>query len=115
MANAGAIPPMICRGGEILKLRVEGVPLGLLDSREYEEVDFPGALRRRAGALFRRRHRPPRRRWPRIRPHPPGRVDKARHCDRPPREIVAAIFAELDRFSTVLFDDQTLLVMKVKS
>ncbi len=36
MANAGAIPPMVCRGTEILKLRVEGVPLGLLDAREYE-------------------------------------------------------------------------------
>src|SRR5205807_2176890 len=40
MSNAGAIPPMICRGSEIIKLRVEGVPLGLLDSREYEEVPF---------------------------------------------------------------------------
>ena len=40
MANAGALPPMICRGGEILKIRVEGVPIGLLDAREYEEVTF---------------------------------------------------------------------------
>src|SRR5579864_5196285 len=40
MANAGALPPMICRGSEMLKVRVEGVPLGLLDSREYEEVSF---------------------------------------------------------------------------
>ena len=40
MANAGALPPMICRGTEILKIRVEGVPLGLLDAREYEEVTF---------------------------------------------------------------------------
>src|SRR6185503_11314006 len=40
MANAGAVPPMICRGGDILKLRVEGVPLGLLETREYEEVVF---------------------------------------------------------------------------
>jgi len=40
MANAGAIPPMICRGSEILNIRVEGVPLGLLDDREYEEVPF---------------------------------------------------------------------------
>src|SRR3954451_5728208 len=40
MANAGALPPMICRGSEILKVRVEGVPLGLLDSREYEELTF---------------------------------------------------------------------------
>src|ERR1035441_5776090 len=40
MANAGAIPPMICRGTEILKVRAEGVPVGLLESREYEEVTF---------------------------------------------------------------------------
>ncbi len=30
MANAGALPPMICRNGEVLKFRAEGVPLGLL-------------------------------------------------------------------------------------
>jgi hypothetical protein len=35
MANAGALPPMLCRNGEILKVRVEGVPPGLLESREY--------------------------------------------------------------------------------
>src|SRR5262252_4141485 len=40
MANAGALPPMVCRGGEILKLRVEGVPLGMLEDREYEEITF---------------------------------------------------------------------------
>jgi len=34
---------MICRAGEILKIRVEGVPLGLLDSREYEEAAFQAA------------------------------------------------------------------------
>src|SRR5262249_45086138 len=40
MANAGAEPPVICRAGEIIKPRVEGVPAGLLDNREYEEVVF---------------------------------------------------------------------------
>jgi sigma-B regulation protein RsbU (phosphoserine phosphatase) len=40
LANAGAIPPMICRNGEIIKPKVEGVPAGLLDDREYEEVVF---------------------------------------------------------------------------
>jgi sigma-B regulation protein RsbU (phosphoserine phosphatase) len=40
LANAGAIPPMICRNGEIIKPKVEGVPAGLLDDREYEEVIF---------------------------------------------------------------------------
>src|SRR4029077_5025141 len=40
MATAGALPPMVCRGGEILKVRVEGVPLGLLPDRDYEEISF---------------------------------------------------------------------------
>ena len=31
---------MICRKGEIIKPKVEGVPAGLLDDREYEEVIF---------------------------------------------------------------------------
>src|SRR4030095_9757406 len=40
MDNARALPPMICRNGEILKFRAEGVPLGLLEAREYEEIAF---------------------------------------------------------------------------
>jgi hypothetical protein len=47
MANAGGSPPMVCRNREILKIQVEGVPLGLLPDREYEERNFqasPGDL-----------------------------------------------------------------------
>ena len=40
MANAGAEPPLICRDGNIIKPKVEGVPAGLLDDREYEEMIF---------------------------------------------------------------------------
>jgi phosphoserine phosphatase RsbU/P len=40
MANAGSEPPLICREGEIIKPRIEGVPIGLLDDREYEEFVF---------------------------------------------------------------------------
>lgn len=36
IANAGLPHPIFCRGGEILPLRVEGVPLGLLDGVEYQ-------------------------------------------------------------------------------
>lgn len=113
LANAGAIPPMVCRGGELLKVRAEGVPLGLLDSREYEEVTFQAQSgdvvvlysdgvtdhidgmgreygRTRLGGVVRSQ------------------------CDRPAREIVDAILADLDRFSTTPFDDQTLVVLKVK-
>src|SRR5581483_7701925 len=40
MANAGAEPPLICREGAIIKPKVEGVPAGLLDDREYDELIF---------------------------------------------------------------------------
>ena len=113
MANAGAIPPMFRRGTEILKIRVEGVPLGLLDAREYEEVTFqaePGDTiilysdgitdhLNAAGTEF-------------------GRVRLAQvvrsHCNASADGLILEIFKELDKFSTVAFDDQSVFVMKVK-
>jgi phosphoserine phosphatase RsbU/P len=113
MANAGALPPMICRGSEILRVRVEGVPLGLLDSREYEEVPFqaePGDVLvlysdgitdhlNPAGTEYGR-----------------GRLANVvrAHCDLSAAGLIAEIFADMDRFATAAFDDQTLFVMKVK-
>ena len=38
MCNAGSEPPLIYRRGAILKPQPEGVPIGLLEDREYEEV-----------------------------------------------------------------------------
>lgn len=111
MANAGALPPMICRGNEILKVRVEGVPLGLLDSREYEEMPFQ--LQRgdllvlysdgitdhvnSAGVEYGR-----------------GRLAQVvrSHCERPAAEVVKEIFKDVDRFARTAFDDQTVFVMK---
>ena len=112
MANAGALPPMICRGAEIMKVRVEGVPLGLLDSREYEEVSFqtqPGDVivlysdgitdhQDATGAEYGR-----------------GRLASLvrANCWRPPADLIQAIFDDVDRFATQAFDDQTVFVMKV--
>jgi sigma-B regulation protein RsbU (phosphoserine phosphatase) len=113
MANAGAIPPMICRGSEMVKVRVEGVPVGLLDSREYEEVPFqaePGDMivlysdgitdhLNAAGTEFGR-----------------GRLAQVvrAHCHATANELTDAIFREMDKFSKSAFDDQTVLVMKVR-
>jgi phosphoserine phosphatase RsbU/P len=113
MANAGALPPMICRDGEILKMRVEGVPLGLLEAREYEEVKFraqPGDTMvlysdgitdhlNAAGLEFGR-----------------GRLAQIvrANCARSAGEITDIIFRELDKFSTRKFDDQTIFVLKVQ-
>jgi sigma-B regulation protein RsbU (phosphoserine phosphatase) len=113
MANAGAIPPMICRGSEILKVRAEGVPVGLLESREYEEIAFQTQAGdtlvlysdgitdhlNAAGAEYGR-----------------GRLAQVVRsgCRLPAAALVASIFAELDKFNTTAFDDQTVFVMKVK-
>jgi hypothetical protein len=36
------------------------------------------------------------------------------HCHLSAQALIDTIFADLDRFNRVLFDDQTLVVMKVK-
>jgi serine phosphatase RsbU (regulator of sigma subunit) len=36
------------------------------------------------------------------------------HCARPAEKIVDEIFADMDRFAVKAFDDQTILVLKVK-
>jgi sigma-B regulation protein RsbU (phosphoserine phosphatase) len=113
MANAGALPPMICRSGEILKVRVEGVPLGLLESREYEELTFQAEAGdilvlysdgitdhlSPEGAEFGR-----------------GRLAQVvrTYAARSAAQLNSAIFSELDKFNTTLFDDQTVFVLRVK-
>jgi sigma-B regulation protein RsbU (phosphoserine phosphatase) len=113
IANAGGSPPMVCRDREILRIQIEGVPLGLLPDREYEERIFqakPGDIvvlfsdgvsdhQSPSGEEYGRRRL----------------ADVLRNCcGCPMDEIVKAIFADLDKFNTVRFDDQTLIVMKVK-
>jgi sigma-B regulation protein RsbU (phosphoserine phosphatase) len=114
MANAGATPPMICRGGEILKLNVEGVPLGLLDDREYEELTFEA----RHGDLIlfysdgiQDQVNAQDEEFGRTRL---GRILK-QHCGDPLPQILDAIMEDLDRFrdGTAIFDDQTLVVLRV--
>ncbi len=113
IANAGAIPPMICRGNDILKLRVEGVPVGLLESREYEEITFQAEKGdvivlysdgitdhvSMDGREFGR-----------------GRLSQVvkSGCSLEAPELIARIFCELDKFNTTAFDDQTVFVMRVK-
>jgi sigma-B regulation protein RsbU (phosphoserine phosphatase) len=113
MANAGSNPPLVCRNREILKPRVEGVPLGLLDTREYEEVVFQ-AHRGDTLVLY----------SDGVTDHlSPDGQDYGKHrlaqvvrriCDQPAQALVAEILADLDRFNTAPFDDQTVLVLKVK-
>jgi sigma-B regulation protein RsbU (phosphoserine phosphatase) len=116
LANAGAEPLFICRQGEIIKPRAEGVPIGLLEDREYEEVEIdvlPGDTillfsdgvedqLNFAGEDYSR-----------------ARVSKLlkKHAADPAQAIANVFFEELDEFrgSTPITDDQTIVVLKVTS
>lgn len=41
LANSGGIPPLVLKKGQLLHVNVEGVPLGLLPGREYDELEVP--------------------------------------------------------------------------
>jgi sigma-B regulation protein RsbU (phosphoserine phosphatase) len=115
MCNAGAEPPMIYRNGEILKPRAEGVPIGLLEGREYEEVEFqaePGdsVLFYSDGVEDQLNGKEE--------DYTRGRIQKLlkKHGAEPPRDIAHAIFQDLDAFrdGTPITDDQSLVVMRVR-
>ena len=115
MANAGSMPPVLCRRGEILKPRVEGVPLGLIPDAEHEEIVVqgePGDLvvlysdglpdqTNEQGEEYGR-----------------ARLLEAlrRAWDQPPQAVVDTVFADLDQFSAGAgpSDDQTLLVLRLR-
>jgi sigma-B regulation protein RsbU (phosphoserine phosphatase) len=109
------VPPVICREGQLIKPRVEGIPLGLLDAREYDEATFET----RAGDLVVLYSD-----GVQDQPDPTGGEygrGPLPHLlkelwQRAPQEIVDAIFEDLDRFTDTapVADDQTLLVMKVR-
>ena len=114
MANAGAVPPMICRNGEILKVRIEGVPLGLLDEREYDEVTFdaqPGDVVLLYSDGIQDQTNDAEEEYGR---HRLANVLKA-SCSATPGEIVSAVTKDLAAFrgSAPDFDDQTLIAIRV--
>jgi len=115
MANAGATPPLICHQGHIHKAKVEGVPAGLLDDREYEEMSFTA----QAGDI--------------LLLYSDGVTDQTnshgedygRHhlahvlekqCGKDPEAVADAILEDLARFSggVPLQDDQTMLITRVR-
>lgn len=115
IANAGALPPLICRDGEIRKIKIEGIPIGLLDDREYDQIIletkpgdtillFSDGVTDQVdltGADYGRR-----------------RIERVlkRHAPDPAQAIVDAVIADLDRFreGAGVSDDQTLIAMRVK-
>jgi len=115
MANAGSEPPLICRKGEIIKPRVEGIPAGLLDDREYEELAFdaqPGdlVLLHSDGVTDQLN--------PREDEYGLSRLTRTlrRLCGKSADLVADSILADVDAFkaSAPPFDDQTVIVLKVR-
>lgn len=113
-SNAGGEPPTVWRRGDTDPLCGTGVPIGLLDGRNYDEAVFeaePGDTillhsdgiedqLNEGGKDFSR-----------------GRIQQLfqKHGDESPRQIVDVIFHELDAFrdGATLTDDQSLAVLKI--
>jgi phosphoserine phosphatase RsbU/P len=114
IANAGGVTPVICRCGEILDVKAEGVPLGLLPDREYEEAIFraqPGDMIVLCSDGITDHLSPEGEEFGRERI---GRII-TQSCELGPHGVVQTLFDELDRFNLVKFDDQTIIALKVKS
>ena len=114
ISNAGAEPLLICRQGEILTVRAEGMPIGLLEHQQYDETVCPveagdalllfsdgveDQLNSKEDHFGR------------------SRVQRllAKHCGESPSAVVKHVFDELDAFrrKTALTDDQTVVALKV--
>ncbi len=115
IANSGLPRPMYCHNGRLERVESIGLPLGLFDEAEYDEVSYnaqPGDVfvffsdgimdaRDREGQMFGR-----------------GRLETIveRTCDRSADDVVSAIFKAVDDFSAGEnpYDDQTVVVLKVR-
>jgi phosphoserine phosphatase RsbU/P len=114
-SGAGAVPPLVCREGDIFTIPLEGVPLGLLEGTAYDETRFaakPGDV-----LVF----------------YSDGVQDQQngtdedygdqrlldllrKVCSQPVGSIAKAILKDLDKFRGPhpLADDQTIVVLRVK-
>jgi phosphoserine phosphatase RsbU/P len=116
MATAGSQAPMVFRRGEILQPKMEGVPIGLLEDSEYDEIELilePGdtILFYSDGVedqLNAKDEDYSRARVSRL-------LTKRAAAHAAPQAIADGFFADLDKFrgDTAITDDQTLVVARV--
>jgi len=114
MANAGALPPIAIRRGEVIKPRVEGIPLGLLPNRDYEETVLetqPGDIVALFSDGITDQFDPAGAEYGRARLIALLKAS----CRQSPDAVIATTFADLDAFSGAAppFDDQTIVLLKV--
>ena len=114
VTSAGTLPPLLFHNGGIIEPRVEGVPIGLLEEQEYDQVQISA----QKGDL--------------LLLYSDGVEDQLREGNgdygherlktllqstggQKPQKVVNAIFKDLDAFrgSTPLTDDQTVIALQV--
>lgn len=113
IANAGSVQPILCRDGEIEPVPVEGFPLGMFPTAQYEEISI--SMRPGDSIYF----------------FSDGISDAendneesfgdrltdaiARHRHLSAEEAVTAIFSEVQDFQgdTERFDDETLIALRI--
>ena len=127
VANAGTLPPTLFREGEIIGSRVAGVPIGLLEGQEYEQIEIEAQpddllllcsdgvedqLGADADTLSDEQVTAQD-----LQSYGRERLQRVviSNFRRSPQEIAEAVFADIDAFrgSTVLTDDQTVIALRV--
>ena len=114
IASAGTLPPLVCRNSQIIESRTEGIPIGLLDDQEYDQIEFvaqPDDLFLLYSDGIEDQLSDTNEEYGR------ERVEKLllAHNQKTPQYLVNAIFEDLDQFRglTPLTDDQTLIALRV--
>ena len=114
VANAGLTMPVFCRAGEILDVKVEGVPLGLLEDVEYESTLVrlePGDVVVFCSDGITDNMNPAREEFGRER-----LVELVQaNYELPPTELVELIFEHVNAWAhgRPAFDDQTVVILKL--
>jgi sigma-B regulation protein RsbU (phosphoserine phosphatase) len=127
VVSAGTLPPMLCRKGKIIDTRAEGVPIGLLERQEYEQVTItaepndllllysdgvedqlgPDAASLEQEIAISKD----------LETYGRPRLEKLvrANCRLAPQRLTEKIFEDIDKFrgSTSLTDDQTVVALKV--
>jgi sigma-B regulation protein RsbU (phosphoserine phosphatase) len=130
IASAGTLPPLLARNGEIIESRVEGIPIGLLDNQEYDEIQIT-AEEKDVLLLYSdgvedqlRDVSPVMGSAAQSEQQRDSQIDYGRERLRalfksisnlPPQQIVERIFEDLDRFrgAMPLTDDETVIALRV--
>ena len=114
VVNAGGEAPIVYRRGELIPLRGTGVPIGLLEDREYEEEVFetePGdAILLYSDGIVDQLNEQEQEFG-----HARVRHFLKKHGQAAPRAAVDELIAQVDAFrgATPLTDDQTAVILKV--